>query len=99
MDIYNDIIKYCKEICKKKMWYEIIKNEVYNIEIESSVLISFVEKIGYKLKKKEFEMILNRDFMNLLIYKYVFFIGNKVIKRYVFNFVLKKLLMDKMLCG
>ncbi|OOM09264.1 HIRAN domain-containing protein [Clostridium saccharobutylicum] len=99
MDTYNDIIKYCKEICKKKMWYEIIKNEVYNIEIESSVLISSAEKTGYKLKKKEFEMILNRDSTNPLIYKYAFSIGNKAIKRYAFNFALKKLPMDKMLCG
>lgn len=99
MDTYNDIIKYCKEICKKKIWHDIIKNEVCNIEIESSVLISSAEKTGYKLKKKEFEIIINRDFTNPLIYKYAFSIGNKAIKRYAFDFALKKLPMDKILCG
>ena len=96
---YKDIIENCKKICKKDIWHEIIANEVSNIEIESSVLISCAEKTKYKLRKKEFEIILKRDYTNPLLYKYAFSIGNKSIKKCAFNLGLQKLPMNEILSG
>jgi hypothetical protein len=96
---YKDIIEKCKKICKEDIWYEIITGEVSNIEIESSVIISCAEKTKYKLKKKEFELILKRDYNNPLLYKYAFSTGNKSIKKCVFNLALQKLLTDSVLSG
>lgn len=96
---YKDIIDKCKMICKKDIWHEIIADEVSNIEIESSVLISCAEKTKYKLKKKEFELILKRDCSNPLVYKYAFSIGNKSIKNCAFNLGLQNLSTDTVLSG
>lgn len=96
---YKEMIEICKEIYNKDFWHEIIAKEVFNIEIESSVLISCVEKTKYKLKKKEFEMILKRDFTNALLYKYAFSVGNKSIKKSAFDLGLQKLPLDKILSG
>lgn len=95
----KDIIENCKKIFKKEIWHEIIKNQISNIEIESSVLISCSEKTNYQLRKKEFEIILKRDFTNPLLYKYAFSIGNKSIKKCTLNLGLKKLPMNKILSG
>jgi|GEM_PF-1565139 len=91
---YKSIIEKCKRICKKNTWHEIIAGEVSNIEIESSVLISCAEKTKYKLKKKEYEMILKRDYTNALLYKYAFSVGNKAIKKCAFDLGLQKLPLD-----
>jgi hypothetical protein len=96
---YKAIIEKCKKICKKDMWHEIIANEVSNIEIESSVLISCAEKTNYKLKKKEFELMLKRDYNNPLLYKYAFAIGNQSIRKCAFDLGLKKLSLDEILSG
>jgi len=96
---YKDIIENCKKICKKNIWHEIIENQVSNLEIESSVLISCCEKTKYKLRKKEFETILKRDYTNPLLYKYAFSIGNKSIKKCVFSIGLQKLPMNELLSG
>lgn len=96
---YKDIVENCKKICKKDIWHEIIASQVSNIEIESSVLISCSEKTKYKLRKKEFETILKRDYVNALLYKYAFSIGNKSIKKCAFDIGLKKLPMKQILSG
>ena len=96
---YKDIIENCKKICKKDIWHEIISKQVSNIEIESSVLISCLGKTKYKLRKKEYETILNRDYTNPLLYKYAFSTGNKSIKKSAFNIGLKKLPLDQILSG
>ena len=96
---YKDIIENCKKICKKDIWHEIIANQVSNLEIESSVLISCSEKTKYKLRKKEFETILKRDYTNPLLYKYAFSTGNKSIKKCAFSIGLQKLPMNEVLSG
>jgi len=98
-DEYKIIIEKCKKICKKDLWHEIIASEVSNIDVESSVLISCAEKTNYKLKKKEFELMLKRDRSNPLLYKYAFAIGNQSIKKCAFDFGLKKLPLDEILSG
>jgi hypothetical protein len=98
-DEYKIIIENCKNICKKDFWHEIIASEVSNIDVESSVLISCAEKTNYKLKKKEFELMLKRDSSNPLLYKYAFAIGNQSIKKCAFDFGLKKLSLDEILSG
>jgi len=96
---YKVIIEKCKKICKKDMWHEVIAREVSNIEIESSVLVSCSEKTNYKLKKKEFELMLKRDCINPLLYKYAFALGNQSIKKCTFDIGLKKLPLDEILNG
>lgn len=96
---YKKIIETCKKICNKDLWHEIIGKEVSNIEIESSVLISCVEKTKYKLKKKEFEKILKRDYTNALLYKYAFSVGNKSIQKSAFELGLQMLPFDQILRG
>ncbi|MDR3595565.1 HIRAN domain-containing protein [Clostridium sp.] len=96
---YKEIIETCKKICKKDMWNKVIAKEVTNIEIESSVLISCAEKNKYKLKKKEFEMILKRDYTNALLYKYAFSVGNKAIKKSAFELGLQSLPLNQILSG
>jgi len=95
----KEIIENCKKICKKEMWNKIIADQISNENIESSVLISCSEKTNYELKKKEFEIILKRDNINPLLYKYAFSIGNKSLKKCVFNLGLKKLPMNQLLSG
>lgn len=98
-DDYKRIIEACKKICEQDFWHGIIAKEVGNIEIESSVLICCAEKIKYKLKKKEFEMILKRDYTNALLYKYAFSVGNKSVKKCAYKLGLEMLPMDKILRG
>ncbi|RII34574.1 DNA-binding protein [Clostridium chromiireducens] len=96
---YKSIIEKCKRICKKNIWHEIIASEVSNIEIESSVLISCAEKTKYRLKKREYEIILKRDCTNALLYKYAFSVGSKAIKKCAFDLALQKLPMDQIFRG
>lgn len=96
---YKEIIEACKNICRKNFWHEIIASEVSNLEIESSVLVSCAEKTKYKLRKKEFETILKRDYTNPLLYKYAFSVGNKAIKKCAFDLGLQLLSADELLSG
>ena len=96
---YKEMIEKCKRIYKKDAWREIISSQVSNIEIESSILIGCAEKTKYKLRKKEFETILKRDYTNALLYKYAFSTGNKSIKKCAFGIGLKNLPMDRILSG
>lgn len=98
-DEYKDIIEKCKVICKKDVWHEIISKEILNIEIESSVIISCAEKTKYKLRKKEYETILKRDYTNALLYKYAFSVGNKAIKKCALDLGLQKLPLDQIFRG
>lgn len=96
---YKEIIESCEKIYERSEWSQVIYNEIYNIEIESSVLISCIEKTEYKLRKYEFELLLKRDYSNALLYKYAFALGNKSIKKCAFNLGLKKLPMNELLSG
>lgn len=96
---YKKMIQICKKICKKDIWHEIIANEISNTDIESSVLVSCAEKTRYKLRKKEFEMMLKRDHTNALLYRYAFSVGNKSIKKLAFNLGLEKLSLNRVLSG
>ncbi len=98
-DEYKDIINICTKICKKDIWHEVIANEVDNIEIESGVLIGCAEKTKYKLKKREFETILKRDYTNALLYKYAFTVGGKAIRKCALDLGLHKLPMSQVLSG
>jgi hypothetical protein len=93
------IVENCKKICKKDIWHEIIAGKVINEDIDSSVIISCSEKTSYSLKKKEFQILLKRDITNALLYKYAFSIGNKALKKCVFDIGLKKLPMNQILSG
>lgn len=95
----KDIVDNCKKICKKDIWHKVIGDNVLNKELDSSVIISCSEKTSYQLKKKEFEMLLKRDFTNALLYKYAFSIGNKALKKCAFEIGMKKLPMNQILCG
>lgn len=96
---YKEIIENCVKICNKSIWNEVIYNEISNIEIETSIIISCAEKTKYKLKKNEFELILKRDYTNPLLYKYAFSVGNKSLKQYAFKLALEKLPIDDLLSG
>ncbi|WP_026887302.1 HIRAN domain-containing protein [Clostridium beijerinckii] len=96
---YKEIVDKCKKACKKDLWHNVIANEVSNIEVESSVLISCADKTKYKFRKSEFELIIKRDYTNALLYKYAFSIGNKSIKKCAFKLGLKKLPMTEILSG
>lgn len=96
---YKSIIEKCKKICKRDIWHEIISSEISNIEVESSVLISCAEKVKYKLRKVEFEMVLKRDYSNALMYKYAFSTGNKSIRKCAFDLGMKNLPMNQLLSG
>lgn len=96
---YKDIIEKCKNIYQKNTWHEVIEKEISNIEVESSVLISCAEKTKYKLSKKEFEVLFKRDYINALLYKYAFSVGNKAIKKVIFDLGLKKLPLNQILRG
>ena len=98
-DKYKDIMNKCKRICNKEEWNDVVEKELNNIEIESSVLISCAEKIGYKLKKKEFENIFKRDYCNALLYKYAFAVANKSIRKYVYDTAMKKLRISDLISG
>lgn len=93
------IVENCKDICKNEIWHKVIGDNVLNKELDSSVIISCSEKTSYQLKKKEFEMLLKRDFTNPLLYKYAFAIGNKALKKCAFEIGMKKLPMNQILCG
>lgn len=102
MNLYNkykNIIDKCNLICKKEEWKEIIEKETGNIEIETSVLITCAEKTGYKLKKKNFESIFNRDFSNTLLYKYAFTIGNRSIRRCTYEMGMNLLDINEITSG
>ena len=96
---YKDIIEMCKKICRKSEWNEIVKDQLTNIEIEPSVIITCVEKIGYKIRKKDFEALLKRDYSNLLLYKYAFVVGNKSIKTCAYNLAMKNFKIEELTSG
>ena len=98
-DEFKDIIENCKKIYGKEIWHKVIASAISNAKIESSVIISCAEKTKYKLRKKEFEIMLSRDFSNALLYKYAFSVGSKAIKKIAFDFGLEKLPMTQILRG
>ncbi|MBE6070789.1 MAG: DNA-binding protein [Clostridium butyricum] len=110
--IYNDIIQdnydkhmytlmfsKCKEICKQKEWKDVVREELNNIEIEVRILISCMEKIKYKIKKKEFQVLFNRGYNSPILYKYAFTLGTPAVKKYILSEGINKLSIDKLLTG
>ena len=96
---YKNIIDMCKKICKKEHWKTVVENELTNIELETSILITCAEKIGYKIKKKDFEILFRRDYENALLYKYAFSVGNKNIKKCAYNIAMKNLSVSELSSG
>ena len=96
---YKNIIDMCKKICKKEHWKTVVENELTNIELETSILITCAEKIGYKIKKKDFEILFKRDYENALLYKYAFSVGNKNIKKCAYNIAMKNLSVSELSSG
>lgn len=96
---YKTIIELCTDICMKKYWNDVIDEAVNNIEIEGDILITCIEKIGYKLKKKEYETLLKRDYSSPLIYKYGLCAGNKAIRKSAFKLGVKNLPINDMTTG
>ncbi|MBE6062835.1 MAG: DNA-binding protein [Clostridium butyricum] len=96
---YTRIIELCTHICNEPYWQDIIKEEINNIEIEPDVLITCIEKTGYKLKKKEYENILKRNYFSPLLYKYALCVGNKAIRKTAFRLGVKNLPIQEMATG
>ncbi len=96
---YKDIMDVCRIICSKEEWKIVVENEMSNLGIESSVLITCAEKIGYKIKKKEFEALFKRDYSNALLYKYAFSVGSKSIKKSIYSMAVKKLNISELTSG
>lgn len=96
---YRDILDTCRRICTDDVWESTLDAEITNIEREPSVLITCAEKIGYKIRKKDFETLFKRDYTNALLYKYAFAVGNKGIKKSVYNLAVKKLKINELTSG
>ncbi|SFC55439.1 HIRAN domain-containing protein [Clostridium uliginosum] len=96
---YSKIISLSEKIYKKDIWQDIILTELGNIEIDTEIIISSVEKTSFKLKKSEFELIIRRDFTNPALYRYAFEYGSRAIKKVVFKTVLEKLSIVDILKG
>lgn len=96
---YKDILDICRRICTNEVWTATLDAEITDIDIESSVLITCAEKIGYKIKKKDFEALLKRDYTNALLYKYAFSVGNKSMKKCVYNLAMQKLKINELTSG
>lgn len=102
MDVYNkykDILDTCRRICTNDIWQLTLDDKITDIEIESSVLITCAERIGYKIKKKDFEGLFKRDYTNALLYKYAFVLGNKSMKKCVYSLAMKNLKINELTSG
>lgn len=98
-EAYKNIIELCTVICSKKYWNDIIEEAVNNSGIEVDVLITCIEKAGYKLKKKEYESLLKRDYCSPLLYKYALCVGSKAIRKSAFKLGFKNLPINDMTTG
>lgn len=96
---YKRIIELCTDICSEKYWNDIIEEAINNIEVEPDVLVTCIEKNGYKLKKKEYENILKRDYLSPILYKYALCVGNKAIRKSAFKLGIKNLPINDMTTG
>lgn len=96
---YKEIVDMCKKICDKDEWKSVLDSRITDEEIESNVIITCAEKIGYKIKKKDFETLFKKDHTNPLLYKYAFSAGNRSIKRSLYNLAMKSLKIDNLISG
>lgn len=96
---YKRIIELCTDIANEPYWHNIIKNEINNIHLETDVLIGCIEKTGYKLKKKEYENILKRNYCSPLLYKYGLCSSSKAIRKTAFKLGVTNLPIDDMTTG
>ncbi|MDO5515907.1 MAG: DNA-binding protein [Clostridium sp.] len=96
---YKNIIELCTDICSEKCWNDVIEEAIADIEIEPDVLVTCIEKTEYKLKKKEYENLLKRDYLNPLLYKYALCVGNKAIRKSAFKLGVKNLPLNDMTTG
>lgn len=93
---YKRIIELCTDIVNEPYWHDVIKDEISNAELETDVLIGCIEKTGYKLKKKEYENILKRNYCSPLLYKYGLCSGSKAIRKTAFKLGIANLPIDDM---
>lgn len=96
---FRFILDSCREVCKKGFWKEVIADEINCIETEISVLISCIEKTGYKITINEFATMLNREPFNALMYKYAFSFGNLEIRKYAFEYFFNNFNKTELLSG
>lgn len=96
---YKKIVELCTDICNEPYWHDVIKEELDNIKVESDILITCIEKIEYKLKKKEYENLLKRNYFSPLLYKYALCIGSKAIRKSAFKLGIKNLPINDMTTG
>ncbi|HCW53604.1 MAG TPA: DNA-binding protein, partial [Clostridium sp.] len=93
---YKRIIELCTDIVNEPHWHDVIKDEINNVELETDVLIGCIEKTSYKLKKKEYENILKRNYCSPLLYKYGLCSGSKAIRKTAFKLGIANLPIDDM---
>lgn len=96
---YKKIIELCTDICNEPCWNDVIEGEINNIEVEPNVIITCIEKTGYKVKKKEYESILKRNYFSPLLYKYALAAGSKAIRKTAFKLGIANLPIDDMTMG
>lgn len=88
---YKRIITFANKIYKKSLWKDIILNEIGNIELDTEIIISSLEKTNVRLKKREFELLIKRDSTNPNLYRYAFERGSKAIKQIALKLAYEKL--------
>lgn len=98
-DSYRKILYRCKDICNKTEWHEIIGKEFENIDTDGAVLINCAEKTNFKVKKKQFESVFNRNYKSPTLYRYAVTLGSPSIKKFLFYKGIKKLNMESILTG
>ena len=96
---YKKIIELCTDICNEPYWNEVIESEINNIEVEPDVIITCIDKTGYKIKKKEYESLLKRNYFSPLLYKYALAVGSKAIRKTAFKLGIANLPIDDMTTG
>ncbi|MBW6410040.1 HIRAN domain-containing protein [Clostridium weizhouense] len=88
---YKNIITLANRIYKKSSWRDIILDEIGNIELDTEIIISSLEKTNIRLKKREFELLIKRDNTNPNLYRYAFERGSKAIKQIAIKLAYEKL--------
>ena len=96
---YKKIIELCTDICNEPYWNDVIEGAINNIELEPDVIITCIDKTGYKIKKKEYESILKRNYYSPLLYKYALAVGSKAIRKTAFKLGIVNLPIDDMTTG
>lgn len=96
---YKDIMEICTKVCSKESWHKIIEAHIGDSEVETGVVLSCIDRTGYKLTTKEFGVLLEREITNPLLYQYAFSRGTKSMRKSAIKLGLGKLPLKEMLTG